>query len=78
MNDLIQTKKELLRQLLVARLGKSFIMENHSTVTEACQKFLEDQEKLRMCAQHNMSGSGDELLLASMERMAAVRQRLCA
>jgi hypothetical protein len=33
---------------------KSYVMENHSTVTEACQKFLEDQEKLRMCAKQSL------------------------
>ncbi len=33
---------------------KSFVIENHSTVTEACQKFLEDQEKLRMCAKQSL------------------------
>ncbi|WP_215185797.1 hypothetical protein [Paenibacillus albidus] len=29
-------------------------MENQFTVTEACQKFLEDQEKLRMCAKQSL------------------------
>ncbi|CAG7652204.1 hypothetical protein PAESOLCIP111_06481 [Paenibacillus solanacearum] len=33
---------------------KSYVMENHPTVTEACQKFLEDQEKLRMCAKQSL------------------------
>jgi len=33
---------------------KSYVMENHSTVTDACQKFLEDQEKLRMCAKQSL------------------------
>jgi hypothetical protein len=33
---------------------KSYVMENHSTVTEACQKFFEDQEKLRMCAKQSL------------------------
>ncbi|WP_199616420.1 hypothetical protein [Paenibacillus alkalitolerans] len=33
---------------------KSYVMENHSTVTEACQKFLDDQEKLRMCAKQSL------------------------
>ncbi|MFD0681470.1 MULTISPECIES: hypothetical protein [unclassified Paenibacillus] len=33
---------------------KSYVMENHSTVTEACQKFLEDQEKLRICAKQSL------------------------
>ncbi|TBL67989.1 hypothetical protein [Paenibacillus thalictri] len=33
---------------------KSYVMENHSTVTEACQKFLEDQEKLLMCAKQSL------------------------
>jgi len=33
---------------------KSYVMENHPTVTEACQKFLDDQEKLRMCAKQSL------------------------
>ncbi|GGD98056.1 hypothetical protein [Paenibacillus nasutitermitis] len=33
---------------------KSYVMENHFTVTEACQKFLEDQEKLRKCAKQSL------------------------
>lgn len=33
---------------------KSYVMENHRTVTEACQKFLEDQDKLRMCAKQSL------------------------
>ncbi|NOU91958.1 hypothetical protein GC093_01730 [Paenibacillus sp. LMG 31456] len=33
---------------------KSYVMESHSTVSEACQKFLEDQEKLRMCAKQSL------------------------
>ncbi|MCZ8514968.1 hypothetical protein O9H85_21595 [Paenibacillus filicis] len=33
---------------------KSYVMENHLTVTEACQKFLEDQEKLRKCAKQSL------------------------
>lgn len=33
---------------------KSYVMENHSTVTEACQKFLEDQHQLRLCAKQSL------------------------
>ncbi|MBA2939061.1 hypothetical protein HZF08_12150 [Paenibacillus sp. CGMCC 1.16610] len=33
---------------------KSYVMKNHPTVTEACQKFLEDQEKLRMCTKQSL------------------------
>jgi len=33
---------------------KSYVMENHSTETEACQKFLENQEKLRTCAKQSL------------------------
>ncbi|PJN55376.1 hypothetical protein PAEVO_20970 [Paenibacillus sp. GM2FR] len=33
---------------------KSYVMENHSTVTEACHKFLEDQDQLRMCAKQSL------------------------
>ncbi|EAC9582380.1 TPA: hypothetical protein QFG15_002653 [Enterococcus faecium] len=33
---------------------RSYVMENHSTVTEACQKFLEDQENLRMYAKQSL------------------------
>ncbi|MDQ0874360.1 hypothetical protein QFZ77_003019 [Paenibacillus sp. V4I3] len=32
---------------------KSYVMKNHSSETEACQKFLEDQEKLRMHAKQS-------------------------
>jgi hypothetical protein len=32
---------------------KSYVMKSHSTVTEACQKFLEDQENLRICAKQS-------------------------
>jgi len=32
---------------------KLYVMENHSTVADACQKFLEDQEKLRMFAKQS-------------------------
>lgn len=33
---------------------KSYVMNNHATVTEACQKFLEDQDQLRMCAKQSL------------------------
>lgn len=33
---------------------KSYVMKNHTTVTEACQKFLDDQENLRMCAKQSL------------------------
>ncbi|MBU5350121.1 hypothetical protein [Paenibacillus lautus] len=33
---------------------KSYVMKNHSTVTEACEKYLEDQEKLRKCAKQSL------------------------
>ncbi|MFH5182582.1 hypothetical protein ACHHV8_08050 [Paenibacillus sp. TAB 01] len=33
---------------------KSYVMENHSTATEACQKFLDDQENLRICAAQSL------------------------
>ncbi|UKS27316.1 hypothetical protein LOZ80_38790 [Paenibacillus sp. HWE-109] len=33
---------------------KSYVMKNHPTVTEACKKFLEDQEKLRMCSKQSL------------------------
>lgn len=29
-------------------------MNKHTTVTEACQKFLEDQDQLRMCAKQSV------------------------
>lgn len=33
---------------------KAYVMENHPTVTEACQKFLGDQEKLRLSAKQSL------------------------
>jgi hypothetical protein len=33
---------------------KSYVMENHSTITDACKKFLGDQEKLRMYAKQSL------------------------
>jgi len=33
---------------------KAYVMEKHPTVRDACQKFLEDQEKLRMCAKQSL------------------------
>lgn len=33
---------------------RSYVMENQSTETESCQKFLEDQEKLRMYAKQSL------------------------
>jgi hypothetical protein len=32
---------------------KSYVMKNHSTVMDACQKFLKDQENLRICAKQS-------------------------
>jgi hypothetical protein len=32
---------------------KSYVMENHASAAAACQKFEEDQEKLRLCAQQS-------------------------
>jgi len=33
---------------------KSYVMNNHSTESEACQKFLENQETLRLCAKQSL------------------------
>ncbi|MGM0879025.1 MAG: hypothetical protein ACQEWV_31360 [Bacillota bacterium] len=33
---------------------KSYILKDNSSVSEACQKFLEDQEKLRKCAKQSL------------------------
>ncbi len=33
---------------------KSYILKDHSSVTEACEKFLADQEKLRTCAKQSL------------------------
>ncbi|MGO4501113.1 hypothetical protein AB4114_35275 [Paenibacillus sp. 2RAB27] len=33
---------------------RNYVMKNHLTVTEACQKFLDDQKKLRMCAKQSL------------------------
>jgi hypothetical protein len=33
---------------------KTYVMENHSSVDEACQKFLHNQEKLRLCAKESL------------------------
>ncbi len=33
---------------------RSYVMENHSTVAEVCQKFLDNQENLRMCAKQSL------------------------
>jgi hypothetical protein len=33
---------------------KSYVTGNYSTTTEACRKFLEDQEKLRKCAKQSL------------------------
>ncbi|MFC5987693.1 hypothetical protein [Marinicrinis lubricantis] len=32
---------------------RSYVLGTHSTITEACQKFLENQEELRMCAKQS-------------------------
>lgn len=32
---------------------KSYVMKNHSTVADACQKFLKDQENLLLCAKQS-------------------------
>lgn len=33
---------------------RSYVMNNHSSVKDACQKFLEDQENLRVCASKSL------------------------